>query len=583
MADYEFLGVDAIKRLLAKTSRVRGFINEKDKEPSWDGNIYLFEKPDVKENIKKIPTQVKGKNKNHHNKKKYNHYFDKADLENYYNDGGVLYFVVCFCNSPEEYKIYYNSLLPVKIENAIKSIDRKKQKGISLECKEFPLIEADMLPILNDFIYQRQKQLSFINGKIISIDDALLKTKELVCTKFSKASNNLPLDDLIGNDTYFYAKQNGIEIPVEYIKITESFKTIKASVSVNKQLFYQTVVFSKDEENQYIIIGKSLKLNLSNTNKKININISGTLSNRIKDLRFVLAVVKHGSFEINDVNIGGIKISSKSKIKEFKELLDVYESLQIALQKIGVSKDLDLDICKEKDWRNINIFINTIIRAKNKLKVPQDNTPFKTLKFGNVKLLLYFKKIDESYCEIYNYTDTDLVMGVSINNELNRLPFECALAVIDALDCDNVNIDNYSNNLKTIEPKAEFFDTINKSLLKIIDHYDKTQNKEYLKISEAVATWLKENYPSEKLVVAINEMQVKYRLKTLSLEDKQTLYALLLDEKGSSSPNYMALYCLTILLGEKDIFEEIKNKLSVEDLTEIEQQPISNLLKVAFN
>ena len=92
MADYEFLGVDAIKRLLAKTSRIRGFINEKDKEPSWDGNIYLFEKPDVKENIKKIPTQVKGKNKNHHNKKKYNHYFDKADLENYYNDGGVLYF-----------------------------------------------------------------------------------------------------------------------------------------------------------------------------------------------------------------------------------------------------------------------------------------------------------------------------------------------------------------------------------------------------------------------------------------------------------------------------------------------------------
>ena len=78
-------------------------------------------------------------------------------------------------------------------------------------------------------------------------------------------------------------------------------------------------------------------------------------------------------------------------------------------------------------------------------------------------------------------------------------------------------------------------------------------------------------------------MQVKYRLKTLSLEDKQTLYALLLDEKGASSPNYIALYCLTILLGEKDIFEEIKNKLSVEDLTEIEQQPISNLLKVAFN
>ena len=45
----------------------------------------------------------------------------------------------------------------------------------------------------------------------------------------------------------------------------------------------------------------------------------------------------------------------------------------------------------------------------------------------------------------------------------------------------------------------------------------------------------------------------------------------------------MALYCLTVLLGEKDIFEEIKNKLSVEDLTEIEQQPISNILKVAFN
>lgn len=60
--DIEQLATGAIITALSKTERLRGFINSGDKEPCWDGNIYIHEdKKHSKKNIKKVATQVKGK------------------------------------------------------------------------------------------------------------------------------------------------------------------------------------------------------------------------------------------------------------------------------------------------------------------------------------------------------------------------------------------------------------------------------------------------------------------------------------------------------------------------------------------
>ena len=60
--DLEKIATSAIISEISKTDSLSGFINEGDKEPCWDGHIYIHEDSKrTKKNIKRIPTQIKGK------------------------------------------------------------------------------------------------------------------------------------------------------------------------------------------------------------------------------------------------------------------------------------------------------------------------------------------------------------------------------------------------------------------------------------------------------------------------------------------------------------------------------------------
>lgn len=59
--DIERLATSAVVDSISLTDVLSPFINDGDKEPSWDGNIYIYEdKRKTKKGIKKVPVQVKG-------------------------------------------------------------------------------------------------------------------------------------------------------------------------------------------------------------------------------------------------------------------------------------------------------------------------------------------------------------------------------------------------------------------------------------------------------------------------------------------------------------------------------------------
>ena len=63
--DLEKLATSAVKDSISVTETMSPFINEGDKEPVWDGNIYIFQDSSKKKDgIKKVPVQVKGKKSN---------------------------------------------------------------------------------------------------------------------------------------------------------------------------------------------------------------------------------------------------------------------------------------------------------------------------------------------------------------------------------------------------------------------------------------------------------------------------------------------------------------------------------------
>ena len=94
--DIEKLATAAVTTYISKTDCLSPFISEGDKEPSWDGNIYLFGSSQKRKDdfIGRVSVQVKGKYlKKLIDKSKYKYHVDISDLRNY-ELYGTAYFVV---------------------------------------------------------------------------------------------------------------------------------------------------------------------------------------------------------------------------------------------------------------------------------------------------------------------------------------------------------------------------------------------------------------------------------------------------------------------------------------------------------
>lgn len=134
----EILAVNAVKNSIVTSEYLDQFIAENDKEPSWDGFIYIYgDKSKKKSNLKgRMPVQVKGTECEEHTKSKISFSMSTVDLRNYLYDGGCILFVVYIGNNGLTNKIYYAELTPIKLRQLLTEAKEQGTKTVSL--KEFP-------------------------------------------------------------------------------------------------------------------------------------------------------------------------------------------------------------------------------------------------------------------------------------------------------------------------------------------------------------------------------------------------------------------------------------------------------------
>ena len=123
----ETFSVNAVRDSIVMTDYLDQFIADNDKEPSWDGFVYIYkEKEKKKDQLKgRIPVQVKGTEKDDLSKEAIAFPIAIADLNNYLNDGGVMFFVVYIGHGGLMKQIYYVAL---KLECLLLNPKCKKQK-----------------------------------------------------------------------------------------------------------------------------------------------------------------------------------------------------------------------------------------------------------------------------------------------------------------------------------------------------------------------------------------------------------------------------------------------------------------------
>lgn len=162
----ESMAVSAVQNAISKTDYLGEQISKGDKEPSWDGSIYVYNAP--ADNHKKedyratVPVQVKGKKMNDHSAEKIQYRVSVVDLKNYKIIGGTMFFVV-YISSSGETKIYYNSLLPFELNKILKNIGDRK--SVSIEFTAFPTDKTEITNLVMNFARDKDKQALLRNGE----------------------------------------------------------------------------------------------------------------------------------------------------------------------------------------------------------------------------------------------------------------------------------------------------------------------------------------------------------------------------------------------------------------------------------
>lgn len=122
----------SVEAILNDTGYVEPYIKTGDKEPIWDGCIYVYNDKEKHNNDKnyqfRIPVQVKGTLAKIEKSLKYD--MKTSHLKSYLKDGGVLYFVVQVDkNASQNNKIFYADLHPFNIKKGFeKQISTRKNK-----------------------------------------------------------------------------------------------------------------------------------------------------------------------------------------------------------------------------------------------------------------------------------------------------------------------------------------------------------------------------------------------------------------------------------------------------------------------
>lgn len=582
----EEVSISILKTALLKSPYLESYIDSNDKTPSWDGNIIVYKNKDGKKNniMGKVPIQVKGTEVNPVNKDGTITYSaDVADLNNYYNDGGAIFFVI-FVHIPMiSGEIYYTSLLPYDLNSIMESLKNKKTYAIQL--KRFPDDSADeMTNIFMRFLSNRPKQMSIIGKDLPSLkrlEDSGVMIESLSFGSTVVGINQDSIESyIVSHDIYLYAKIKGsdIDIPVEKVSEASITKQIDAPVNVKDKVFYNVYQIVYKKEMTYIQIGKSLSININEGMKEgtIDIKIKGSLHNRIRDLEFIISLAENREVTINGATIK-INPVENENVDELRKFYMYWSEVKQMLDVLGVKEDLDCDQLSDNDFKNIQNFVNAVLYNKE-IVFPNmtENLHYGIFKISNLKVLLWYEKQSSGNYKIENYFNYKHI--VAFEDE-NKNPIEVSqfliLRQLDFSHVSNLDCDKVVKDLKDRPVTSMSSEMMNFLALDIITGYDKQEKKDdaLLALADRIYDILEKNPVGiDKDFVSLNKLQIIKRRREITTDEIVQLALL----KKESKP--LATRCgAYILLDEFENAKECLDAMKVKDRNEFIKYPIYSL------
>lgn len=569
--------IEALKRPIRLHDKMNDLLKEDDKEPSWDGDIYLYNSNDLKsEHIQcRVPVQVKGKNDGKLLKRNSITYpVEYKNLRNYFNDGGVCYFVIAISDDGEKNAIFYNALTPIKLQALLKGTEKKKPgqtKNITLMRLKNNDKNA-LYRILLQFGHDSKEQgTGELVRKSIALKD-MEKIDSIRVTSFisdreetlkNVASGEICLfGHLQGTDIWLpfsYDMQRQIEM-CECVKREESF-------GIDGVAYYNNFEVRKNADNTMNIeLSENLMINISKS--KVNFVPRSELEQIVKDIRFLEAMNQGKALYIGNKKL--CEYANPVWDDELKKTISDFKIIQLAVGKFGISLNKRIDDFTEDDWKSLNELERLY---QGKIKPNKDFSWYMWWWQGNV--VPFFIVLDDNGETLVENAVSFKKLRIILRDESEQ---EFQIPAFAAFKRDvweklyDVDESILLNELEKSEFNMLTEGKVSSMFVELLAAYDITKNEKYYDMAKLISNKLLDVSPQNEYWI-INKLQLLKRKRELSEEELQEL-----EKIEEQTKDKQVICAANILLDNKRKAHKKIEELSKEEKEVFMNYPIYNLL-----
>lgn len=579
--EWEKLATSAVRTEISKTDRLSSFIADGDKEPCWDGYIYIHEgKNHTKKNLKRVAVQVKGKSVNESAVEEVIKFrISKDDLQAYMMNGGTLFFVVYLDKETgNTLQIYYAELLPFTIQ----SIIREEQESYLVNFYMFPEDNFKKTELFLNFYENAQKQTSFAGRNLPTIEEltksGLLESLTFRYTGYGTNLSQRSLPKIIdGKSLTLYANLKGgvAAIPVEHFESVHQFTMSNENslpVCVGGVKYYDSYKVVTTADKVELHIGSCVRVIFPNTEEKIvpvtvKIKIKGKLKEQILGIEFVMSMIEQGTFFIGEHEFLS-KISDeeleKLGVTEFPKILEGYKRVQALLDSMNVKKDLDIQNCTEEDFRKLNLLIGAIEERRPVKEHPEDVAELVKMDIANLNLaVLYLRNASGNY-NIWDYFGNRFEVSYKTDEEdIVRVSQFSNMVADDFLSYDNINLKLIVEDYKKLEHNEYLYGFGNAMMLEMLKAYDRKPSQELLDAVKDLSEWISSGTEFlDSNVIVLNRLQIVLRERELTFEEKSILHNIVM----SGTEDLFKIGALLLL------DEQYEAKIILDTLDEVQKR-----------
>lgn len=566
--------IDSLRTLIRLHDKIDQMLQDVDKGPSWDGDIYLYNNSDLKaEHIEyRISAQVKGRNDEKLLKRKSITYpVEYKNLRNYLNDGGVCYFVVAISDNGEKTAIFYNALTPIKLQALLNGTEKKKPD----QTKNITLMRLknndkdELYKILLQFGHDSKEQgTGELLRKAISLED-IEKIDSMRMTTFTSDYEETMKNVKTGEVCLFGHDANAdIWLPFSY-ELQKSMelltcRKVKETFGVDGVPYYDEFELTRKPDGKFIIqLSENLYIDMGG--KKFQFTPVTELEQVVRDIHFLEMIQQGSSFYI-----GTRKICNYGEVKfgtDLEKAVKNYTQIQLAVTKFGIRINKKIDDWGDADWKAMDELVK-IYHGNFKLK----NKTSWHMWWWQGKVIPFLLGVDkDGNVQAENGTRLDH-FGITITDKHYRVPAFIMFKRDVWEKLYDVDEDILLGELEKADFNEDTQGEFSLLLMEVLAAYDMTKNEKYYDMASLLSEKLLQVSPQSDYW-KINKLQILKRKRELSELEMQELENMERDTKDTK-----VVCAVNILLENKRKAKQVLGEMEENERDEFVRYPIYGLM-----